>query len=47
MIGEYLLILAVVLLVSLLLEMKYHARIYHNEKERLIIPLLFFVIGIV
>jgi lycopene cyclase domain-containing protein len=44
---EYLIILIVLLLVTLVLEKTYHVRLYHNRKERLEITGLFFVIGVV
>ena len=44
---EYFLILMGFLLLALFLEHKYHVRIYHSRKERIIITLHFFIIGTV
>ena len=44
---EYLLILALVFLITLFIEIKYHLRLYTSRKERTLIPLIFFVVGCV
>jgi lycopene cyclase domain-containing protein len=44
---EYLSILLFILLVTMLLEHKYHIHLYHSRKERFILVSLFFVIGII
>jgi len=42
---EYLIILIVLFLISLFLQKKYHNRLYQNKKERILIPLAFFITG--
>jgi len=42
---EYLLILVLVFLITLFIEIKYHLRLYTSRKERMLIPLIFFIIG--
>jgi lycopene cyclase domain-containing protein len=44
---EYLIILGILLLISLVLEIKFHIRLYKSRKERIIITLIFLVIGII
>ncbi|PIR44247.1 hypothetical protein COV23_00880 [Candidatus Wolfebacteria bacterium CG10_big_fil_rev_8_21_14_0_10_31_9] len=41
---EYLLLL-LLLLLSFLLEYKFHIHLYQSRKERIIIPVIFFIIG--
>lgn len=43
---EYLLILTGLLLISIFLDWKYHIRLYDSRKERILIPIIFLVIGI-
>lgn len=43
---EYIIILLFLLCVQLFLEHKFHLHLYKSRKERFIIPLIFFVIGI-
>ncbi|MBW3017882.1 hypothetical protein KY325_01850, partial [Candidatus Woesearchaeota archaeon] len=43
---EYLLILIALLVISLILEWVYHIKLYDSRKERIIIPLIFFAIGV-
>ncbi len=43
---EYLIILILLFIFSLGLEIKYRIHLYKSRKERLIIPLVFFVIGV-
>ena len=42
---EYLIILIVLLLISIFLEHKFHIHIYKSRKERILIPLIFLVVG--
>ena len=42
---EYLLILIGILLISIFLDWKYHMRLYNSRKERILIPIIFLVIG--
>lgn len=42
---EYLLILIGLLLISIFLDWKYHMRLYDSRKERILIPIIFLVIG--
>ncbi|MBT3720791.1 lycopene cyclase domain-containing protein [archaeon] len=42
---EYLIILIGIFLITLFLEYKLHIHLYHSRKERIIIPLIFFIIG--
>jgi len=44
---EYFLILLFILLITFLLEKKYKIHLYHSRKERFIIVLLFFMIGVI
>jgi lycopene cyclase domain-containing protein len=43
---EYLIILLVLLAVGLFIEWKYRVHLYHSRKERIIVTLVFFVIGV-
>jgi len=43
---EYLLILIILLVTTLILEKTYHIHLYHNRKERLEIIGLFFIVGV-
>jgi lycopene cyclase domain-containing protein len=43
---EYLVILLILFCVSLFLELKFHLRLYQSKKERMLIPIIFFLIGI-
>jgi len=43
---EYFFILLFILLITFLLEKKYKVHLYHSRKERFIIILLFFMIGV-
>lgn len=47
MIGEYLIILLVLLVISIFLDWKYRMKLYNSRKERIIIPLVFLIIGTV
>jgi lycopene cyclase domain-containing protein len=42
----YLIILLAIALITALLEWKYHIHLYHSRKERIIITLIFFVMGV-
>lgn len=44
---EYLFILSVVFLFTLYLDWKYRVRLYQSQKERLLIPLIFFIVGVI
>jgi len=44
---EYLAILTFLFLVALFLDWKYHIRLYQSRRERILIPLIFLVIGVV
>ena len=44
---EYITILIILLCISLAFERKFHLRLYQSRKERVLIPLIFFLIGIV
>lgn len=44
---EYFIILIVILVITFFLERKYHVHLYHNRKERLVIVLLFLIIGVI
>jgi len=44
---EYLLILILFLMVSFVLEKKYHMKLYDNRRERVIISLIFLFIAII
>ena len=44
--GEYLLILLLFLASALFMEWKYKFHLYHSQRERIIISLHFFIIGI-
>ena len=46
-VKEYLLILTIVFVVTLILERIYNIHLYHNRKERLETVSLFFIIGII
>ncbi len=46
MIPEYLLILSSFLLIAILLDWKYHVKIYDSWKERIAIPLFYFIFGV-
>jgi len=43
---EYLLILALVFLITLFIEIKYHLRLYTSRKERTLIPLIFLLLDV-
>jgi lycopene cyclase domain-containing protein len=43
---EYLVILLLLLASAIFIEWKYHIRLYHSRKERIIVTLIFFVIGV-
>jgi len=43
---EYLIILIILLLISIFLEWKYRIHLYQSKKERLWIPIIFFIIGV-
>ena len=42
---EYLIILIALFLISIFLEWKYHIHLYKSRKERIVIPVIFFIIG--
>ena len=42
---EYLLILLVLLFVTMFIDWKYKIRLYRSKKERIEIPILFFIFG--
>lgn len=42
---EYLLTLTFFLCLSVFLELKYHVRLYQSRRERLFIPIIFFMVG--
>jgi len=42
---EYLIILIALFLLSIFLEWKYHIHLYQSRRERIIIPIIFFIIG--
>jgi len=42
---EYLAILLLLLIVGLFLDWKYRMKLYNSRRERVIIPLVFFIIG--
>jgi lycopene cyclase domain-containing protein len=44
---EYLIILGIIFVVTLLLEKIYHIHLYHNRKERCEIVILFFIMGVI
>lgn len=44
---EYLLILLFLLTLSIFLEWKYKIKLYNSRRERFLIPLMFFIIGII
>ena len=46
MVSEYLIILGVFLFIAIALDYKYHMRIYGSWKERVAIPLIYFVFGV-
>jgi lycopene cyclase domain-containing protein len=43
---EYILILIILLIITIILEKAFHIRLYHNLKERLIVTGLFFIFGV-
>ena len=43
---EYLFILLALLISAVFIEWKYHIHLYHSRKERFIIILTFFIIGV-
>ena len=43
---EYLIILLALFSIGIFIEWKYHIHLYHSRKERIIITLTFFVIGV-
>jgi len=46
MIGEYLAILVFFLLIAIILDYRYHIKMYNSWSERIIIPLIYFVFGV-
>ena len=44
---EYLIILLAILIITAFLEWRHHIHLYHSRKERIIITLVFFIIGVV
>jgi lycopene cyclase domain-containing protein len=44
---EYFLILIGILLITILMDYKYHVKLYNSRKERIFIPLLLLIFGIV
>ena len=46
MVAEYLVILIVLLIITIAVDIKYKVKLYSSLRERIIIPLHFFVIGI-
>jgi len=44
---EYLILLIVIFLITLFLEFKFRVKLYSSRKERIIIPILFFVVGVI
>ncbi len=44
---EYFIILMVILLITIFVEWKYHIRLYHSIKERLIVTLNIFLVGMI
>jgi lycopene cyclase domain-containing protein len=44
---EYLIILLIILVVTIFVEFKYNIRLYHSRKERLIVTLNIFIVGII
>lgn len=44
---EYLVVLLILFGVSLFLEQKFNLRLYQSRRERILIPLVFFLIGII
>ena len=44
---EYLILLIVIFLITLFLEFKFRVKLYSTRKERIIIPILFFVVGVI
>lgn len=43
---EYLIILLALLVAGIVIEWKYKIHLYHSRKERIIITLIFFIIGV-
>lgn len=43
----YITILALLLIISLYLENKYKIHLFSSKKERIIIPIIFFIIGVI
>lgn len=44
---EYLLILILILVISLIFEIKYRIHLYHSLKERLVVTLNLFIVGLI
>ena len=44
---EYLIILSLFLIIASVLEKMHHIHLYNNRKERLVLVILFFVIGVI
>jgi len=44
---EYIIILSILLLVTIVLEKTHHIRLYHNLQEKLVIVGFFFIVGVV
>lgn len=44
---EYIIILAILFLFSIFLDFKYRIKLYNSRKERILIPILFFIVGFV
>ncbi|OGY18051.1 MAG: hypothetical protein A2784_05055 [Candidatus Chisholmbacteria bacterium RIFCSPHIGHO2_01_FULL_48_12] len=42
---EYLIILSILLVIAVGLEWKFHIHLYQSRRERLVIPLFFFILG--
>tara|TARA_B100001964_G_C14094889_1_gene536548 strand:+ start:531 stop:824 length:294 start_codon:yes stop_codon:yes gene_type:complete len=42
---EYILVLIAILLISIFLDHKYHTKLYDSRKERILIPIVFLILG--
>lgn len=43
---EYLIILLVLFAFAIFLELKYHIHLYHSRKERILVTIIFFIVGV-